>query len=69
MIGYDSNKQIKNLIKNKSTRHLRLYGDISIHNSNMNKNHLFSNSINIIRQKDSNLKEENSNQIIPINNS
>ena len=68
LLGYDNNKQTNNLVnKNKSTKHLKLYGEMTIHNNNINKNSLSSNSLNIIRRKEFNLKD-NSNQIIPINN-
>ena len=68
ILAYDTNKQTKNLIKpkNKSKRQLNILGDISF--NNINKNNQITNSINIFKYKDFNIKEENANQIIPIHN-
>ena len=68
ILAYDTNKQTKSLIKpkNKSTRQLKIIGDITF--NNINKNNQITNSINIFKNKNFNIKEENSNQIIPINN-
>ncbi len=71
IIGYDNNKQAKNLIKNKSTKHLKIYGDVTF-NNNINKNRFrnnnLSNSINIFKKKDIGLKERYSNNVLPIHN-
>ena len=71
IIGYDNNKQAKNLIKNKSTKHLKIYGDVTF-NNNINKNRFrnnnLSNSINIFKKKDIGLKERYSNNILPVHN-
>ena len=68
ILAYDTNKQTKNLIKhkNKPTRNLKICGDINF--NNINKNNLITNSINIFKNKDIRIKEENSNQIMPIHN-
>ena len=71
IIGYDNNKQAKNLIKNKSTKNLKIYGDVTF-NNNINKNRFrnnnLSNSINIFKKKDIGLKERYSNNVLPIHN-
>ena len=71
IIGYDNNKQAKNLIKNKSTKNLKIYGDVTFNNNN-NKNRFrnnnLSNSINIFKKKDIGLKERYSNNVLPIHN-
>ena len=68
ILAYDTNKQTKHLIKhkNKPARNLNICGDINF--NNINKNNLITNSINIFKNKDIRIKEENSNQIMPIHN-
>ena len=65
IIGYDSNKYTKNLLnKNKSTKHLKKYGDITFNNDV--KNNRITNTINFFKNKDIDTRGKHSNKIVPI---